>query len=109
MPPAIAWQAAGYVLDPPVVQQIARLDMATILKNPFEEEIKEIGIQEGKRAGKLEGMQESILALLEDRLGPAPPEISQAVRMAKSDVALRRLLLWAAGCRTLNKASLNAG
>jgi predicted transposase YdaD len=98
---------ASYVLKPEVVQEIVRLDMATILKNPFEEEIKQIGRQEGIQ----EGEQRSVLALLTERFGQVNPAASEAVRRVRDDDVLRHLLVQAATCKSLNEflSALNAG
>jgi hypothetical protein len=56
-----------------------------------------------KAEGKTEGMAEAVLEVLEARLGPLPAELPGRLRSLRDPVLLKRLLVSAVRCPTLDE------
>ena len=85
----------AYVLDPKVVREILRLDMLEYRINPYEEEMKQ--------AGRQEGIQEGILDALNVRFGNAPASLKLAVEQIHDDARLRDLFRRAITCAAIDE------
>ena len=86
---------AAYVMDPDVVKDLVRWDMALVRENPFAEELKQEGRQEGRR--------DVVLETLDIRFGVVPLPVQEAVRKVADDAALHELLKSAISCRTIEE------
>ena len=92
---------AGYVMDPKVVQQIVRWDMAAIRDNPFVEELKQIWLQEGR--------QRDMLEALEVRFGKVPAPVRDAVNRVDDESRLNDLFRRAVTCGSVEEFATDLG